>query len=130
MMDESASAPMNPEPARALPRVVSREPEAPAIESGSARFSSVAKRKKRSPRTARYTASLADAGMPPLPPRSIRAQYLGTTPEGELIFGLPSSERVYAAPAAARVERPRRGRRVIRDRIQDLPVLPALPPDE
>lgn len=57
----------------------------------------------------------------------VRAQYLGTTREGELIFGLPSSERVYAAPppdlSAEGVERLGRVRRALP------PVLPALPPD-
>lgn len=58
---------------------------------------------------------------------SVRAEFLGTTPEGDLIFGLPTSERVYAAPPPASFEdergRPQRVRRALP------PVLPALPPD-
>ena len=62
-----------------------------------------------------------------LPRGRVRAEYLGTTPEGELIFGMPSTnERVFAAPPAdpsVDERRPRSVRRALP------PVLPALPPD-
>lgn len=60
----------------------------------------------------------------------VRAQFIGTTPDGNLIFGLPSSQRGYvAAPASDRDSSRRRNRRAAEPR-QELPVLPALPPDQ
>jgi hypothetical protein len=35
---------------------------------------------------------------PGLPRRAERARYLGTTPEGELVFEVPSAERGYVSP--------------------------------
>jgi hypothetical protein len=69
--------------------------------------------------------------MPPVPRGAVRAEYLGTTPDGNLVFGLPSSERGYVAPAESR----RRSRRAQPPSdVQVLPaepaVLPALPPDD
>ena len=43
-----------------------------------------------------------EAALPPVPRGSKRARFLGTTPDGALVFGMPqSSERVYAAPPPA-----------------------------
>ncbi|MDQ6860184.1 MAG: protein kinase [Verrucomicrobiota bacterium] len=57
---------------------------------------------------------------------NVRAQYLGTTPEGELIFGLPSDERGYLTPGR------NKRRTTVRpaEPPDGLPVLPALPPDQ
>lgn len=58
----------------------------------------------------------------------VRAEYLGTTPEGELIFGMPSTnERVYAAPPTVLDPDERRPAQIRRALP---PVLPALPPDD
>lgn len=112
------------------PRIVSQESAAPLIASGpSSKSARLARTTKRSSRARRY-ASATDA-RPSFPAHSVRAQYLGTTQNGDLVFGLPSSERVFASPVSSRVESPRRrARRVIKDPISELPVLPALPPDE
>ena len=43
-----------------------------------------------------------EAALPPIPRGSKRAQYLGTTPDGALVFGMPSSsEKMYVAPPPA-----------------------------
>ena len=42
--------------------------------------------------------SPAEETLPPVPKGSRRAKYVGTRPDGSMIFTLPSSERVYAAP--------------------------------
>ena len=47
---------------------------------------------------------------PPVPRGSQRAKYLGTTPEGDLIFGLPSEQRGYVAPPPASKSGQRRRR--------------------
>lgn len=57
----------------------------------------------------------------------VRAQFLGTTPEGDLIFGLPSSERVYASPPAEAFVGEEQRAREVRRALP--PVLPALPPE-
>ena len=49
-----------------------------------------------------------EAALPPVPRGSKRARYLGTTPDGALVFGMPSSERVYAAPPPAPARSSRR----------------------
>ncbi|MDQ6765297.1 MAG: protein kinase [Verrucomicrobiota bacterium] len=101
-----------------------RKAEPPATPTTSARTAKVV---QPSPRNRRF----ANSGpLPPLPPRAVRAQYLGTTPDGELVFGLPSDEKAFYAPGSG--GRPRRhSRRVIREPVSELPpVLPALPPDE
>jgi len=87
----------------------------------------VAKAARQSAKKVRVAAASNSA--PPLPRGAVRAQYLGTTPEGNLIFGLPSNERGYVSPPAVREEQ-RRSRRAVRDPLKELPVLPALPPDE
>jgi hypothetical protein len=67
-----------------------------------------------------------EAALPPVPRGSQRARYLGTTPDGALIFGMPnSSERVYAAPPPAR-RSSRRSRRAI---PQETTVMRAEPVD-
>lgn len=52
-----------------------------------------------------------EAALPPVPRGATRARYLGTTPDGALVFGMPSSERVYAAPPTAADASFRRNRR-------------------
>ena len=39
-----------------------------------------------------------DVNAPPVPRGAKRAKYLGTTPNGDLVFGLPSDQRGYVAP--------------------------------
>jgi hypothetical protein len=70
---------------------------------------------------------VADArrAMPPMPRGAVRAEYLGTTPDGNLVFGLPSEQRGYVAP-----ERRRRSRRPVDVLDAEPAVLPALPPDD
>ncbi len=67
------------------------------------------------------------------PPRAAeRAQFLGMTPDGNLVYG-SASEKVLAAPPATREDAPRRKatpRPSPPSSIYGLPVLPALPPDE
>lgn len=67
------------------------------------------------------------------PPRtSERAQFLGVTPDGNLVYG-SASEKVLTAPPSTREEAPRRKttpRPSTPASIYGLPVLPALPPDE
>ena len=127
---EPSSAATSLEPTSS-PRAVSRQPATPVINSGAAKSFAVAKPKKRSNGPPHYASSPADDGMPQRRPHVARVQYLGTTPNGELVFGVPSSEEVFVAPEIVRSERRRpRGRRVIRESIDGFPVLPALPPDE
>ena len=87
--------------------------------------SSVAATSKR----AKKDVQLADANdaMPPVPRGAVRAEYLGTTPDGNLVFGLPSSERGYVAPAEPRR---RRARPIVSELPPDVEVLPALPPED
>ncbi len=120
-LEEPSSAAKSPEPT-STPRVVAHEPTAPSAESGREKSRHVAKEKKHPKKVARYPSSPEDSDWPPPPPHPMRAQYLGTTPDGEPVF---------AAPEVRRYERrwPRR-RRVIRESIDGLPVLPALPPGE
>ncbi len=63
-------------------------------------------------------------------PSAERMKYLGRTAEGNLLFGLAPNERIYAPspPPLSREER-RRSRHAARP-VKELPVLPALPPDE
>ncbi|MGZ5023298.1 MAG: protein kinase domain-containing protein [Chthoniobacterales bacterium] len=66
--------------------------------------------------------------------RSGRAQFLGLTPDGNLVFGLPSSEKVSIAPPAEGEPREKPRNQARRppppETIDGLPVLPALPPDQ
>jgi serine/threonine-protein kinase len=39
-----------------------------------------------------------ERALPPVPRGSKRARYLGTTPDGALVFGMPSNERVFVSP--------------------------------
>ena len=66
---------------------------------------------------------VADArpAMPPMPRGAVRAEYLGTTPDGNLVFGLPSEQRGYVAPRESR----RRSRRA--QPSEDVDALPAEP---
>jgi hypothetical protein len=67
----------------------------------------------------------------PAPRGMERAQFLGMTPDGNLVFG-SSSEKVLTAPPVSREESPRRkpSPRPTRELIDGLPVRPALPPDQ
>lgn len=65
----------------------------------------------------------------PAPPRGAkRAQYLGTTPEGDLVFGLPSDQRGYVAPPGSDSRR-RRSRAELEPARDPEMVLPAEPVD-
>ena len=111
-------------------RVVSRR-EAPARSETKPRekTKAVAKAEKRVPKKERVVAAA-----PAVPEGRVRAEFLGTTPEGELIFGLPADQRGYLAPPAApKRERSRRAKRsavLPAEPAGELPVLPALPADE
>jgi hypothetical protein len=88
----------------------------------------VAKAEKPAPKKERVVAST-----PALPEGKVRAEFLGTTPEGELIFGLPSDRRGYMAPPASSKRERRRARRDVvlpAQPADEVPVLPALPADE
>jgi hypothetical protein len=73
------------------------------------------------------------AGRPSIPRGPVRAQFLGTTPDGNLIFGVPGSEKISVAPPASGGpgEKPRRqtGPSPTPGKIDGRPVLPALPVD-
>ncbi|MDQ6809694.1 MAG: protein kinase [Verrucomicrobiota bacterium] len=78
-----------------------------------------------------------DSNQPPVPRGAVRAQFIGTTPDGEWVFGLPSDKQgtVRLPPNDdASNRRRRRSRRVpaqVEPDNQEPPrVLPALPPDE
>lgn len=71
---------------------------------------------------------VAANSQPPVPRGSVRAQFLGTTSDGNLVFGLPGAEKGYVAPDAPR-ERSSRRRVRRAQAVEELPVLPALPPD-
>jgi serine/threonine protein kinase len=117
------------------PKTVRQKPELTTVASAA-----TPRPKKSSPAAAsapkrekRGDDQIADArrAMPPVPRGAVRAEYLGTTPDGNLVFGLPSSERGYVAPGESR----RRSRRAQPPSDVDvLPaepaVLPALPADD
>ena len=65
---------------------------------------SSAKRRTASVRSTRprVTTSRVETGLPPLPSGSFRAEFLGTTPDGRLIFGMPNGEVKYIRPRAHR----------------------------
>jgi serine/threonine-protein kinase len=91
---------------------------------------------KATPKPVRKTtrSERAVASAPRMREGRVRAQYLGTTPEGEMVFGLPADERGYLDPNTAAERRNSSGRRrkmeVRRaEPVDELPVLPALPPD-
>lgn len=73
------------------------------------------------------------ANAPPIPRGAKRARYLGTTADGDLVFGLPSDERGFVAPPAYQPDQRRRSRR--QRRVAPTPeprpemVLPAEPVD-
>ena len=125
------SAPPNPEPASS-PHTVSQESAPVATESPAAKKPPrVAKSKTRVKRAERVYPSLAEDDLPPIPRHAVRAQYLGTTPDGEMVFGVPSSQRYYLPPEERRRERSRRrSRQIIRDEIEAGAALPVLPPED
>jgi hypothetical protein len=81
---------------------------------------------RREVRRAEPVDDVAVAALPPIPRGAKRARYVGTAPDGSLMFEMPSEERVYAAPPAAVAPR----RRARRPAVDDLPVLPAEPVTE
>ena len=56
-----------------------------------------------------------ERALPPVPRGSKRARYLGTTPDGALVFGMPSNEQVYVAPPPMEKSSRRRVRRLPAD---------------
>ncbi len=99
----------------------------------SAKKKLAAKRKETPSRPAKEARVASADARPPVPRGAVRAEFLGTTADGNLIFGLPKAERGYvAAPASGREGASRRrARRVLTEPVSELtPVLPALPPDE
>jgi hypothetical protein len=90
----------------------------------------VAAAPKRAPRPNTEVAEATNA-MPPIPRGAVRAEYLGTTPDGNLVFGLPSAQRGYVAPGESRRRRSRRAAPANVDVLPAEPaVLPALPADD
>jgi hypothetical protein len=68
---------------------------------------------------------------PPVPRGAKRAKYLGTTPEGDLVFGLPSDERGYVQPGNRRNRRNRVRRALpVEEPPMVLPAEPVDPDDE
>ena len=84
------------------------------------------------PKRAKPAGDVATAAnaMPPVPRGAVRAEYLGTTPDGNLVFGLPSSERGYVAPAEPRRRRSRRAAPEPAANVDALPAEPAILPAE
>ncbi|MGI8482132.1 MAG: serine/threonine protein kinase [Chthoniobacterales bacterium] len=90
-------------------------------------------------RTVKKTStSRSDGGAPPpVPPGTVRAEFVGTTPDGEWIFGLPSSQTGVAVPGDSDARAARRRHRVRRaipvpqaDEDEAPTVLRAVPVDE
>jgi hypothetical protein len=67
-----------------------------------------------------------ERALPPIPRGSKRARYLGTTPDGALVFGMPSNEQVYVAPPE---NSPRRRLRRLLTGAEEPPVRRAEPVD-
>ena len=86
------------------------------------------------PKRAKKSQAFADnsANMPAVPRGAVRAEFLGTTADGNLVFGLPSEQRGYVEPSEPRRRRSRRGNPPPDMEVLPAlpPVLPALPPDE
>ncbi|MGI8819555.1 MAG: protein kinase domain-containing protein [Chthoniobacterales bacterium] len=70
------------------------------------------------------------ASRPALPSRSKRARYVGTAPDGSLMFETPSAERVYAAPPAYGEGNSRRRRVRLPVPDDEMPVMRAEPADD
>lgn len=116
------------QPTRSSSRDASRSEPSRKQTKSKEKTKAVAKGEKRAAKKERIAAA-----NPPLPEGSVRAQFLGTTPEGELVFGLPSDERGYVAPTGSSKRERRRARReavLPAEPADELPVLPALPADE
>lgn len=62
-----------------------------------------------------------EAGLPPVPRGSQRARFLGTRADGAMVFGMPSSERVFVAPPPP----PGSPRRIIRRALPEAEQAPA-----
>ncbi len=140
-----------PSPAEALtePRVAAAEPELSqtrAAPSESTRKpEAFAQREQTAPPTSspqavaakkprvRRAEPVTDADLPAVPRGAVRAQFIGTSPNGEWIFGLPSDKKgVVTLPSGNKAEK-RAARRARRARVEADPaprVLRALPPDE
>ncbi len=74
-------------------------------------------------------ARLARTAAPSSNRGDVRPQFLGTTPDGSAVFGVPPTERGYPPPSEAERSSRRRPRPKATP-AENLPVLPALPPDQ
>lgn len=135
----SASDPIDDSASRATSKAVAaRKPAVETPEEKTPRVTKAAP--KRPSRIARNEARRAEpvtddfASAPPIPRGAKRAKFLGTTPEGDLVFGLPSDQRGFVAPPPAYVPERRRARRAqpVTEPPVEERVLPAEPvaPDE
>lgn len=78
-----------------------------------------------------------DSDLPPVPRRAVRAKFIGTTPDGQWVFGLPSDKQGTVTLPAGETPEKRSRRRVRRAPAEEEPVaepsprvLRALPADE
>lgn len=71
-----------------------------------------------------------DAGLPPVPNGSRRARYLGTRPDGSMVFSLPSSEEVFVPPPRGAYVPNRSSRRPARALPVDPPRAVVIAPDQ
>ena len=132
--DERSTSPTADASSRSVAKTVRQTSQPPTVA-----FAATPQPKKTAPaatrsKRAKRDVQVADGrpAMPAIPRGAVRAEFLGTTEDGNLIFGLPASQRGYVAPGESRA---RRSRRVqpppdLEVRAALPPVLPALPPDE
>ncbi len=113
-----AAAAVEPEPVKrsAPPKPAPIKAERPRVADALAQTAPT----KVSSREVRRAQPADDTGLPPLAAGRKRARYVGTAPDGSLIFEMPSAERVYSAPAGAR-------RRRVRPADDEMPVMRAEP---
>lgn len=121
---------------RQSPIATSRKPETVAEQAPSAPESSRKVMTNKKVRV-RRAETVADTGLPAVPRGAVRAQFMGTSPDGEWIFGLPADKKgIVSLPEGEKSDKraTRRARRARRDSQppgEPSPrVLPALPPDE
>ena len=82
--------------------------------------------------TVRKAEPVSDEKQPPVPRGAVRAQFIGTTPDGEWVFGLPSEKEGVLKLRDAKKSEKRARRAPVEPEPNDQPaprVLPALPPD-